>query len=152
MVGSGCHPRRYRAPMHHTSLLPLFLQLCALPEGMSAHHMSRKGFRASLTLYPQTDRTLLGHLVKFLQEPWGFPLVRWQRTIPSTTHGFYRIFLGPSDYLVPMTPKALAVIMNDPNTFPKTAAVREGFIATLGNGVVSTVGAVHRVSHMFMNF
>ena len=45
-----------------------------------------------------------------------------------------------------MTPKALAVIMNDPNTFPKTAAVREGFIATLGHGVVSTVGAVHRVS------
>lgn len=99
-----------------------------------------------LIQHNQSDRGFLGHLVQFLQEPWGFPLVRWQQIVTTSRSGFYRIFMGPSDYLVPMNSRALSAIMNDPGTFPKTAAVREGFIATLGHGVVSTEGVVHRVS------
>lgn len=132
--------------MHDRALSLLSFSQLTISKSKFTIPICNKLLYIALTWYNQDDLGILGHLVQFLQEPWGFPLVRWQETVATSSSGFYRIFMGPSDYLVPMNPKALAAIMNDPNTFAKTAAVREGFVATLGHGVVSTEGAVHRVS------
>src|ERR1700694_4034215 len=79
---------------------------------------------------------LLGNLIRCLNEPWGFPLAEWQNETSPTKSGFYRIFVGPFEYLVPKTPKAVAAIMNNPTVYQKPPAVRDGLIATLGVGLV----------------
>lgn len=86
-----------------------------------------------------------GNLIPFILEPWGFCLERWQASIPETRSGFYRIFLGPIDMLVPKTAKAIGMIMNQPYLFQKPAAVRDGLIETLGIGLVTAEGETHRV-------
>ncbi|EGR44543.1 uncharacterized protein TRIREDRAFT_37950, partial [Trichoderma reesei QM6a] len=95
--------------------------------------------------HPQDTSFILGNLIPFLSEPWGFPLARWQLTVPSTASGFYRIFLGPFDYLIPKSSKAVNTIMTQPYLFHKPAAVRDGLVESLGVGLVAAEGHVHKV-------
>ncbi|KAK0635777.1 cytochrome P450 [Bombardia bombarda] len=94
--------------------------------------------------HPKNTPFVLGNLVPFLAEPWGFPLVRWQPTIPTTASGFYRIFLGPFDFVIPRTSQAVTTIMSQPYTFVKPKAVRDGLVESLGVGLVSAEGDDHR--------
>ncbi|KAH0494650.1 hypothetical protein TgHK011_008241 [Trichoderma gracile] len=94
--------------------------------------------------HPQDTPFVLGNLIPFLSEPWGFPLVRWQPTVPPTASGFYRVFLGPFDYLIPKSSQAVNTIMTQPYLFHKPAAVRDGLVESLGVGLVSAEGSVHK--------
>ncbi|RFU74920.1 cytochrome p450 [Trichoderma arundinaceum] len=94
--------------------------------------------------HPKDTTFILGNLIPFRSEPWGFPLARWQRTVPNTVSGFYRVFLGPFDYLVPKSSHALTAIMTQPYLFHKPAAVREGLVESLGVGLVAAEGSVHK--------
>ncbi|EOO00297.1 putative cytochrome p450 protein [Phaeoacremonium minimum UCRPA7] len=87
---------------------------------------------------------VLGNLVPFLAEPWGFPLARWQKAIPTTKSGFYRVFLGPFDYLIPKSSQAVTAVMSQPYVFEKPAAVRDGLVVSLGVGLVAAEGDQHR--------
>lgn len=81
----------------------------------------------------------------FLAEPWGFPLARWQKAIPTTKSGFYRVFLGPFDYLIPKSSQAVTAVMSQPYVFEKPAAVRDGLVVSLGVGLVAAEGEQHKV-------
>ncbi|KAL6806281.1 cytochrome P450 [Trichoderma sp. SZMC 28013] len=94
--------------------------------------------------HPKDTPFVLGNLIPFLSEPWGFPLVRWQRTVPTTTSGFYRVFLGPFDYLIPKSSQAVTTVMTQPYLFHKPAAVRDGLVESLGVGLVAAEGSVHK--------
>ncbi|KAK3377979.1 cytochrome P450 [Podospora didyma] len=94
--------------------------------------------------HPKDTPFILGNLIPFLSEPWGFPLSRWQADIPSTASGFYRIFLGPFDFLIPKSTQAVTAIMTQPYLFEKPAAVRDGLVESLGTGLVAAEGDVHR--------
>jgi hypothetical protein len=83
----------------------------------------------------------------FMKEPWGFPLARWQKTIPTTKSGFYRIFLGPFDFVIPKDIKAVSAVMSQPYVFEKPGAVRDGLVESLGVGLVSAEGETHKVSN-----
>lgn len=65
--------------------------------------------------------------------------------MPPTASGFYRVFLGPFDYLIPRSSQAVNTIMTQPYLFHKPAAVRDGLVESLGVGLVSAEGPVHKV-------
>ncbi|TFA99766.1 Cytochrome P450 72A13 [Trichoderma ghanense] len=98
--------------------------------------------------HPKDTPFILGNLIPFLSEPWGIPLVRWQRTVPATASGFYRVFLGPFDYLIPKSSQAVNTIMAQPYLFHKPAAVRDGLVESLGVGLVAAEGSVHKVPNV----
>ncbi|KAK3685832.1 cytochrome P450 [Podospora appendiculata] len=95
--------------------------------------------------YPEDTPFVLGNLIPFLREPWGFPLARWQLNMPNTKSGIYRIFLGPFDFLIPKSSQAVTAIMSQPYVFEKPAAVRDGLVESLGAGLVAAEGDVHRL-------
>ncbi|EHK21645.1 uncharacterized protein TRIVIDRAFT_53015 [Trichoderma virens Gv29-8] len=94
--------------------------------------------------HPKDTPFILGNLIPFLSEPWGFPLVRWQRTVATSISGFYRVFLGPYDYLIPKTSQAVMAVMTQPYLFHKPAAVRSGLVESLGVGLVAAEGSVYK--------
>ncbi|PTB62120.1 cytochrome P450 [Trichoderma citrinoviride] len=94
--------------------------------------------------HPKDTPFLLGNLIPFLSEPWGMPLARWQLTVPPTASGFYRVFLGPFDYLIPKSSQAVSTIMSQPYLYHKPAAVRDGLVESLGVGLVAAEGSVHK--------
>ncbi|KAK3365840.1 cytochrome P450 [Lasiosphaeria ovina] len=94
--------------------------------------------------HPKGTPFFLGNLIPFLSEPWGFPLARWQRTVTASPSGFYRVFLGPFDFLIPKSSQAVTAVMSQPYVFEKPPAVRDGLVETLGVGLVAAEGDVHR--------
>jgi hypothetical protein len=80
-----------------------------------------------------------------MKEPWGFPLARWQKNMPSTKSGFYRVLLGPFDFVIPKDGKAVSTVMSQPYVFEKPPAIRDGLVESLGVGLVSAEGETHKV-------
>lgn len=71
--------------------------------------------------------------------------------MPTTTSGFYRVFLGPFDYLIPKSSQAVTTVMTQPYLFHKPAAVRDGLVESLGVGLVAAEGSVHKVRGLDLN-
>ncbi|KAK3327461.1 cytochrome P450 [Cercophora scortea] len=128
-----------------TSLLALASSLTLISYlKVSGTSLSTVALSFVLSLVAQDTPFVLGNLIPFLREPWGFPLARWQLNMPNTKSGFYRIFLGPFDFLIPKSSQAVTAIMSQPYVFEKPAAVRDGLVESLGVGLVAAEGDVHR--------
>lgn len=98
--------------------------------------------------YPKGTSIFRTNLFEFLSEPWGFPLSRWQKAMPSeslTGSGFYRVLMGTSDWLIPTTSSAIGTLLNQHSVFVKPDVVRDGLVLSLGVGLVAAEGRTWKV-------
>ena len=77
-----------------------------------------------------------------LLEPFGVPNIDWDAQMP----GLYRIFLGPTDVVIPNGQAALAAILGKDSVCEKPLTVREGLTTILGHSLITSVGETHKVS------
>ena len=68
---------------------------------------------------------LIGHIPRVMAESWGGPMVEWHRTAKKHQSGFYRIFLGPYEWLIPSTGAAIAAVVSRPFDFVVEAGMFE---------------------------
>ncbi|KPI36326.1 L-amino acid amidase [Cyphellophora attinorum] len=106
-------------------------------------------------LIPMSDLTegqdssfFLGSAKQFLNEPFGVPNLRWQK---SFSEGLYRVFLGPMTLLVATSPAALIAVTGKGNVCEKPAQVREGLSTTIGHGLVTAEGEEHKRQRKVLN-
>lgn len=77
--------------------------------------------------------------------------MRWQHSVPESSSGLFRIFMGPFDYVVAKGPHAIYEAFSQ-YAFEKPPLARQGLERSLGVGLVVAEGGVHRVSPILIHY
>lgn len=87
-----------------------------------------------------------GHLLTFLQEPFGVAFSSWQKQVQIAKASYYRLLMGPSDFLVPKSESTISQIVGNAYQYQKPAKVQKIIQDRIGHSLITTEGDIHRVS------